>query len=74
MVYTAQDTDYVSNSSRIWKCIFLFLGFVVFIIGLVLLTIGIHDKASTANLDVNVDFEKLSRPCTIVGYVSRTLI
>lgn len=50
----------------------IFLGFVALIVGIVFLTIGFRDKATTKNLNANVNFEKLSRTCSIVGHVSRT--
>ena len=50
----------------------MFLAFVAWIVGIVFLSKGLSDKATTKNLDANVDFEKLSRPCSIAGYVSRT--
>ena len=58
------------NEDYSCEYVFIPLGFVAYIAGIVVLLIGSHDKKVTKNLDANADLKKLSEPCTIVGYVS----
>lgn len=66
-----RNRNYRVSGDYIFCSITAFLAFLACIGGIVFLLIGSHDKKVTKNLDANIDFKKLSEPCTIVGYVSK---